>query len=535
MKIRKILPVGALGALMALTLIGCSSGGAPILPSNGATAPGETVEVLEDADPGGPPREGGRLDVGIRLDADELDPHKMSETSAFIINEQIYESLLSFYRGELKPAIAEEWEVSKDGMTLTFTLRDNAFFHSGRQVVADDVKYSLERIKDPETRAPRAGSYKSISSIEAPDSRTVIINLSQPDAAILTMLATAASSIVDRDLVEAGGLNGDVDGGSGPFTMVSRVSGQEIKLDRAEKYWESGVPYLDGLNITFNPDDNARAASIRSGTVDFLMRAAPEFAEALKADDGLKVYTGGGYLSLHLTMNVMREPFDDVRVRQAVFFALDRQEILEVANSGQGKPLYGGYLPPNRFGGLTEPIYGEPDLEKAKELLAEAGYPDGFDTTLLVTSTSAFMVRQAEVEQQQLAKIGINAKIEAVEGAVGMDAAKMNDFDMYQAGFSLTADPDERFTASFTKDGGLNYARWTDDEYEALIVEARIEQDRDKREELYQEAETILATRGPAAMTYQNADMDVVSTDVMGYSGDFTPTYRFWKYMWLDR
>ncbi|MEV0731624.1 ABC transporter substrate-binding protein [Polymorphospora sp. NPDC050346] len=537
MRVRTLHKVLAAGVAVAV-LAGCSGGGAPPSTDNGGTTnDGLSTNVrLEDENPpAGQPKSGGRLNIMIRLDATELDPHRMSETSAFVINEQIYESLVQSYRGEIKPAIAESWEQSADGLTLTFKLRDNAFFHSGRKVTAEDVKYSIERIKDPATRAPRARSYESITSVATPDEHTAVFTLSSPNAAILTLLSTAASSIVDRTVVESAGLNGSVDGGSGPFKMAARVTGQAIKLDKHDKYWEPGVPYLDGLDFTFNPDDNARAAAIRSGTVDFLWRPAPEFIDALKADEALKWYGGSGSLSLHLRLNTSKAPYDNVKVRQAIFLALDRQEILNVANSGYGTALNAGYLPPDRFGALTQPVYGTADIEKAKALLAEAGHPDGFEATLMVIATSAFQVRSAEVEQQQLAKIGIKVTIESVEASIADTKTKSGEFDMYQSGFGLTYDPDERFSASFLKGGGLNYGNWHDAEYEALVVRARSELDREKRAALYQQAETILADRGPVAMTFLNADFDVVKKDVQGYKGDPTPTYRFYRHLWLDR
>ncbi|GLY20957.1 ABC transporter substrate-binding protein [Micromonospora sp. NBRC 101691] len=530
----RVLAVGVVATLAA----GCSGGGEPPNSNGGGSSnDGLSSNVrLEDDTQAGTPKPGGRLRVMIRLDANELDPHRMSETSAFVINEQIYESLVQSYRGEIKPAIAESWEQSADGTSLTFKLRDNAFFHSGRKVTAADVKYSIERIKDPATRAPRARSYEGITSVEARDERTVEMKLAKPNAAILTLLSTAASSVVDRTVAEApGGLNGSVDGGSGPFKIASRVTGQAIKLDKHDKYWEQGVPYLDGMDFTFNPDDNARAAAIRSGTVDFLWRPAPEFIDALKRDEKLKWYGGSGSLSLHVRLNTSKAPYDDVKVRQAIYLALDRQEILNVANSGFGTPLNAGYLPPDRFGAVTEPIYNKPDIEKAKSLLAEAGFPNGFEAKLMVIATSAFQVRSAEVEQQQLAKIGIKVTIESVESTIADSRTKSGDFDMYQSGFGLTYDPDERFSASFLKGGGLNYGNWSDPEYENLIVQARSELDKDKRAALYQQAEKILAERGPVAMTFLNADFDVVQKDVMGYQGDPTPTYRFYRNIWLDR
>ncbi|MEU4379978.1 ABC transporter substrate-binding protein [Micromonospora echinofusca] len=529
----KVLAVGVISALAA----GCGGGEPPSKNSGSSSNDGLSgnVRLQDESQPAGTPKSGGRLRVMIRLDANELDPHRMSETSAFVINEQIYESLVQSYRGEIKPAIAESWTQSTDGLSVTFKLRDNAVFHSGRKVTAADVKYSIERIKDPATRAPRARSYEGITSVTAVDERTVEMKLAKPNAAILTLLSTAASSIVDRSVAEAGGLNGSVDGGSGPFKIASRVTGQAIKLDKHAQYWEPGVPYLDGMDFTFNPDDNARAAAVRSGTVDFLWRPAPEFIDALKRDEKLKWYGGSGSLSLHLRLNTSKAPYDNVKVRQAIFLALDRQEILNVANSGFGTALNAGYLPPDRFGAVQEPIYGKADIEKAKALLAEAGYPNGFEAKLMVIATSAFQVRSAEVEQQQLAKIGIKVTIESVESTIADTKTKSADFDMYQSGFGLTYDPDERFTASFLSGGGLNYGNWTDQEYENLVVQARSEMDKDKRAALYQQAEKILAERGPVAMTFLNADFDVVQKDVMGYQGDPTPTYRFYRHIWLDR
>jgi len=530
----RVLATGAIIAAAAL-LAACSPGGAP--PSTDDDDVASNIDIkLEDEYSEGDPVEGGRMSIMIRLDATNLDPHTATETSAYVINEQVYDSLVHFYRGDIVPGLATEWEFDDEGTTLTFELREDAVFHSGRPVTADDVVYSIQRIQDPATGAPRARSYAGITSVEAEDDYTVVMELAEPSASLLSLLATSSSAIVDKDVVEAqGNLNGTVDGGSGPFRLAERIAGQTIKLDAFDAYWEEGVPYLDGMDFTFNPDDNARAAAVRSGTIDFLWRAAPEFIDALKADESLNWYGGAGSLSLHLRLNTSRAPFDDVRVRQAIYLALDRQEILDVANSGLGAPLNAGYLPPDRMGSLDEDVYGEPDLERARELLAEAGYPDGFDTTLLVISTSAFQVRSAEVEQQQLAKIGINVTLEPAESTIANARVAEDDFDLFQSGFSVTIDPDERLTSSFTDGGGVNYGNWVDEEYEELIAEARSELDPTKREALYQQSERILAERGPVAMTYIDANFDVVLKDVRGYRGDGTPTYRFFRHLWLDR
>jgi len=516
----------ALGAMAGI-------GAATLLP---AGARGQRVEIrMEDTTTAGPPRRGGRITMLIRLDAANIDPHTAVETSAWVIVDQIYESLLESVRGELRPAIAERWEVSADGLTYTFHLRADSRFHrSDRAVTSADVKYSLERIQNPATASPGRRSFEGITAIDTPDARTVVLRLAEPHAPLLTLLSSNRASIVDRAVAEApGGLNGSVGGGSGPFVLTRRVVGQRFVLNRNPNYWAETQPYVDGIDITFNPDDNARAAAIRSGTVNFLWRAAPEFIDSLKAAPGLKWFGGEGSLSLHLRLNTSRRPYDDVRVRQAIFHAIDRGEILEIANSGHGQPLFGGYLPPDRWGGLRTPVHGAPDLARARALLADAGFRQGFQTTLTVNASSAFQLRSAQVIQAQLQQIGIRITLRPVESTVANAATRNNDFDLFQSGFSLSLDPDERLTSAFATGGGLNFGNWSDPEYDRLLAAARAERDRAARELLYHESERILATRGPVAMTWVSADYDVISERIMGYRGDSSPSYRFTKALWF--
>ena len=511
-----------------------ASGAAAASSAPAAATPAPKVRMQDDG-PAGTPKNGGRLKLLIRLDATELDPHKTNETSAYVVNELTYESMLEAVNGELKPALAESWTISPDGLTFTFKLRTGAKFHSGKTITSADVKYSIERILDPKTASPRRASYAAIDTITASDASTVTFKLKSAFAPFLSLMATSGSSIVDQAVAEAAaGLNAGVDGGSGPFFTKERTKGAQIVLDKFAGYWRSGQPYLDGITVTFNADDNARAAAIKSGTVDFLWRAAPEFIESLKADPNLKWYGGIGSLSLHLVMNTQRKPYDDVRVRQALMYAMDRQQIIEVSNSGLGTVLNAGYLPPDRFGGIKTPIYGKPDLVKAKQLLTEAGYPTGFKTTLLVISTSAFQVRQAQAEQQQLKAIGIDAEIKQVEATVANPAIAAGNFDLYQSGFSMTLDPDEVLTRAFSTAGGNNYGKWSDKEYDELLAKGRTTSDRTQRDAIYQQAEKILATRGSAVFTWASADFDVVLKKVRGYKGDATPSYRFYRELWFE-
>ena len=230
-----------------------------------------------------------------------------------------------------------------------------------------------------------------------------------------------------------------------------------------------------------------------------------------------------GSLSLHLLLNSSVALFDDVRVRQAIFHALDRQVLLDRQRRA-GLPLNGGYSRPTA-GAAHRTRHGAPTSDR-QGALAEAGYPDGFDVTLTVIGTSAFQVRQAEVEKEMLAAIGIDVTIEPVEAQVATEMTRAGDFEMYQSGFGLRADPDERFSAAFTTGGGLNYAKWSDPEFDALIEQARVEVDQAVRAELYQQADYILATRGPAAFTILTADFDVVWKNVYGFLPIRAPASR---------
>lgn len=568
MRTRRLGLFAALSTVMLAATVACSSGGAP--PSNAgqestsaavaapssetgsaaASSGAETTAApssadgpapafagsevkMEDPTDAGEPKKGGTLRFLARLDADKLDPHVATDTTGIITGALVYEGLVENDRGEIKPALAEEWEISEDGLTYTFTLRE-ANFHSGRAMTSADVKYSLERVMNPDTLAPNSNSYKGITAIETPDDRTVVLTLEAPHAPMLFLLSSLSASVVDRDVVESTGLAAAPDGGTGPFKLVAHNVGQNLQLEANRDYWNPELPHVDGIDITFNPDDNARAAALRSNSVDVLFRPAPEFIDALKADETVKWYGGSGSLSLHLLLNASKAPYDNEKVRQAIFLALDRQELLDVANSGHGVPLNAGYLPPDRWGSVNEPIYSTPKVEEAKALLAEAGYPDGFDAEIMVIGTSAFQVRQAEVEQAQLAAIGITVTIKPVDAQVSTQELKAGNFDMYQSGFGLRADPDERFSAAFTTGGGLNYSKFSDPEFDELIIAARSELDRDTREGLYEQADRILAERGPAAFTILTADYDAVAANVNGYRGDSTPNFSIYKYLWID-
>ena len=515
--------------MVAATAIGACSA-APV--TNQATPTASTVAATAQ------PKKGGVLRVLLRVDAPNLDLAKDIGGSGYMYADQLYDPLVTANEAnEILPGgVAESWTISPDNLTYTFKLRQNVKFHSGRAMTSEDVKYTIDRIRNPATASPRRANFAAVSSIDVSDPYTVVFRLSQPFAPLLANLASFQSGIVDRDVAEKpGGLNA-AEGGTGPFVLTEWVKDTRVVLTRNPNYWRAGYPLLDGITVTFNADDNARAAAIRSGAVDFLYKADAAFIDALKQDSNLLVSGGRSKSFSVFNMNLTKKPFDDVRVRQAIFYAINREEVRDTANSGFGAVLNGGFQPDGQWAAIQS-IYGKPDIAKSKALLAEAGYASGFNATCDVISTSAFHVRGIQTVQQQLKAVGIQIEIRPLESGRYQQSGSSGDFQCQYGGSGIGAgvDLDERFSQQFITGAGANYAKFSDRELDDLVQKGRTTTGRNEREKFYQDAQRILATRGPMAFTYAFADFDVVVKKVKGYVFDITPTYRSFQETWLDQ
>ncbi len=232
---------------------------------------------------------GGTLRMGMQSDPGGLDPQLQSATALWKVTELIYSTLTQVNPDlSVRPDLAESWVIADDGLTYTFTLHQ-ATFHNGRAVVASDVKYSFERLVDPATASPTAGSLASMKSIEAPDDATVVVTLSRPDASFIVQLADMGCIIVPREVVEEYGDLAQVAVGSGPFKFVEYVPNTHIKLEKFDDYFEEGLPYLDGLDLMIAAEDNSRTAALVSGTVDFIEYVPSQDIPILEDDDSIKL------------------------------------------------------------------------------------------------------------------------------------------------------------------------------------------------------------------------------------------------------
>ncbi|MFV2092160.1 MAG: ABC transporter substrate-binding protein, partial [Hyphomicrobiales bacterium] len=372
--------------------------------------------------------QGGSMIVTYKDDISTLDPAIGYDWQNWSMIKSLFDSLMDYKPGttELVPDLAESYEISADGLVYTFKLRQGVKFHNGREMTAADIKYSLDRVVNPETQSPGAGFYWSVkgfdevssgsatglSGVEVIDDYTIRITLSNPDATFLHVMALNFSSVVPREAVEEFGEDfGTNPVGTGAFKMASWTRGQSVVFERNRDYYQEGVPKLDQITFEVGQEPIVALLRLERGEVDIAGDGIPpaRFLETMANPDFKDQVVEGDQLHTgYVTMNVKIAPFDDIRVRQAVAMAINKDRIVRIINN-RAVPA-NQPLPPLMPGYDTE-YQGQPyDVEAAKALLAEAGLGDGFETELYTANTDP-QPRIAQAIQQDLAQIGIRAEI----------------------------------------------------------------------------------------------------------------------------
>jgi peptide/nickel transport system substrate-binding protein len=342
----------------------------------------------------------------------DLTATSASATAAAVLY-NIQECLVKMDRhGRITPWLAERWQTTADGRTYTFFLKRGVKFHNGRELKADDVKFAIERAMNPETKHPHREHYASIGEITVKDDATVTFTLKQPNPNFLLHLARQGSVIYPREAVET---LKSAPVGTGPYLLAEWVRGDRIVLRRNPHYHVPGLPKLERVTLRFIPDPNAALAALKAGDIDAsLFGLGPEHVNDLKRDSRFSVIVGDTTNDVVMAMNNERKPYTDVRVRRAITQAIDKRELLEGAMFGMGKILGSNVDPLHPY--FVDLAGAMPyDPAKAKKLLAEAGYPNGFETVVKVSPQYYYTVRSAEIIANQLAKIGVRVRIEQIE------------------------------------------------------------------------------------------------------------------------
>lgn len=390
--------------------------------------------LAQDYQPDPNAKEGGAITITYKDDVATLDPAIGYDWQNWSMIKSIFDGLMDYVPGttELRPGLAESYEISDDGLSYTFKLRKGVKFHNGREMTAKDVKYSLDRVTDPKTQSPGAGFFGAIAGFDAAssgdaqglsgvsvvDDNTVKITLSRPDATFLHVMALNFASVVPQEAVEAA--NGDFGKkpvGTGAFSLSEWTIGQRLVFAKNADYWRDGIPYLDQITFEVGQEPIVALLRLQNGEVDVPGDGIPpaKFVEVMNDPaQAERVVEGGQLHTGYITMNTQMPPFDDVKVRQAVNMAINKDRIIQIIN-GRAVPATQP-LPPS-MPGYTEGYEGyKYDIEAAKALLSEAGQGDGFDTELFVMNTDP-NPRIAQAIQQDLKQIGINASIKSLAQA----------------------------------------------------------------------------------------------------------------------
>jgi len=443
------------------------------------------------------PAQAATLRMAWSQDATGLDPQKQTAFSSLRLLELIYEPLVQLdAKLNIVPAIAKSWSFSADGKTLTFKLDPAAKFSTGAAVTADDVKASFTRILDEKTAAATRSSFLSIDTIDAPDPATVVFHLKNPDVPMLTAMATVNAAIVPASEIAAGTI-GTKAIGSGPFKLDSWDPNSKEVLS-ANASWAGGKTGVDGITISVLPDETAILASLRAKQTDFALLNDPLIATLVPQEANLQLNRVPGLAYNVLQLNPSRKPMDNLKVRQAISCAVNRQETVDSALAGEGMVT----------GPLTMPAFAEDpstlfcykqDVDKAKQLMKDAGFPDGFSATVIAaTGEPPFSSAEAQVLQSQLAAIGVKLDIKMMELNVYVDAWLKGDFDMAVAQNGGRPDPYTMYNRYFTKTGNLlKVSNYVDDTLDSLMAQGQAESDPAKRADIFHKFEQHLAEMAP--------------------------------------
>jgi peptide/nickel transport system substrate-binding protein len=490
------------------------------------------VTATPEPEPG--PQSGGTLIVGKAQEAVGLDPALVTASSSFMIIQQVYNQLIDLDDDYAPiPELAESWE-NPDDTTFVFHLRQGVKFHNGRELVADDVKYSFERITDPDVGSPWATQLELVDSIETPDDYTVEIKLKEPFGAFMPTIASAWAAIVPQEEVEANGDLQQVMVGTGPFMLDEYVEETHTVLKANADYF-GDAPMVDGITYQIIPDTAARLAALRTGEIH--MSAMPDATSAGLAarSEGISVLSQQTTDYYLLGINTEREPFDDVRVRQALSLASDRQAVVDSVFFGEGMatgpivPTLGEWAVP-----IDELPYYEVDIERAKALLAEAGYPDGFETTITASPRYPQFTSIALVLQSQLKEIGIEVTLDQVEWGTFIQKWIDRDFDTFVSYNGSGDDPDRALYPMLHTGGSVNAFQFSDEEVDALLEEARTTVDREERIATYRDAAMKIAEQAPLIFLNTRTEYVAVRDNVNDFELSPVDTYRSLKRVWLS-
>lgn len=445
--------------------------------------------------------------VGISQELDSLDPHNAEYAGTREVLFNIFEGLVKATpEGEIEPAVASEYVLSDDASSITFTLRDGITFHDGSAVTAEDVKYSIERYAGIQGEG---SAFSNIKDIVIADDKTIVINLNTPNTEFVYELTCAILPQAN----EANFATNPI--GTGPFKFVSAAPGENLIVEKYDGYWKEGFPYLDGVTFQVVTDAKMAVTYLNAGTIDIYQYLTADQAGTVNSNfnilEGSVNYVQGMFL------NNAVKPFDDVRVRQAIYYAVNRDQINEFLFGGKSHIIGTNMIPASHYyNAETETTYTY-DVAKAKELLKEAGYENGFEFTITVPNNYAPHEGTANIIVENLAAVGITAKINLVDFNTWFaDAFQGRNYEATVVAVDGRLAPNTFFDKNVST-ASNNFTNYNNPEYDALFAEAFAETDPDKKLADYQKLQQILADDAASIYVQDPSNLVAVNANLEGY------------------
>ncbi|MEM6430804.1 MAG: glutathione ABC transporter substrate-binding protein [Deinococcota bacterium] len=463
--------------------------------------------------------------IAQQLEHGSLNPADLRGLSDNTVSRTIFEGLIGLDRDlNLVPELATSWEGNDDATEITFSLREGVSFHDGTPFDADAVKAYFDWASDPDN--PLGGRARNIfvdiASVEVIDPTTVKFTLSKPNGAMIYNFTLANGRILSPAAIETYGEDISRNPvGTGPFEFQEWIDGQQITVTAFEGYWGDPAK-VDTIEFRVVPNDATRIALLQSGEAHFIEMVPPPLVAALELSPDVIVEASKSVFARIFPMNTQVEPFSDLRVRQAMNHAINREQLVSVALQGYGTAMTSPFLEPV-FGYSPQPEYTF-DLERARELLAEAGYPDGFSATVLTFNSDEFRT-VGQILQQMLSEVNINLELQPTERGALVDAI-FKPFEESELQTSLvgastsTGDGDLAIRTSFISaawpPARNNWSFYSNEEVDALAEAASATSDQDERAALYAEAQEIIWNDAPWMFLYSPDNLAAYANELEG-------------------
>ncbi|MBD5084336.1 MAG: ABC transporter substrate-binding protein [Clostridiales bacterium] len=505
--VKRALLLLVVAAMLPVSLYGCTG---DTEPSQSPTASAQSGELPN----------GNSVTVGIAQDLSNLDPQLAKTAGIREVLFNIFEGLVKASPdGSVIPAVASDYEISEDATTYTFTLREGVTFHNGEIVTIEDVVYSLERCAGSENDGkPLVSAFSNVSKIEATDDSHVVITLAEPSLEFLNALTAA---IIPKD---SGPTITETMIGTGPFQFVSYAPQDSLVMEKYDGYWNGEkAAKLDKVTFKIVPDVNAMVVGLKGGTLDMVVHL-PNNLEG-EVENDFTVHEDTMKLVQALYINNAVEPFDNELVRQAMYYAIDVDQIIDFVCGGAGVPTGTSMYPAQEKYFMPE-LAGNyaPNVEKAKELLAQAGYPDGFTMTITAPSNYAQHVDTAQVIIEQLKAVGITAELVQVEWESWVsDIYRGRDYQTTVCGISADDMTAREMLVRYMSDNQKNFINFADEEFDDVLTRAMAATDEEEQVTLYKRAEEILNEKAASLWIQDLCDLVVMNPALDGFT--FYRTY----------